>query len=102
NDEPVVQPGPSTGARSRARSECDATQRSSTTGPSISPRSQENPMSELAAPTRLRVSDDPELTLAPTVAMRDLRPEIDPPGVERATRELLLALAETSTTPIWR
>jgi GTP cyclohydrolase I len=38
------------------------------------------------------VSRASELALAPTVALRDLRREIDRPGVQRAVRELLLAL----------
>ena len=37
-------------------------------------------------------SRSPELALAPTVALGDLRPEIDRLGVQRAARELLLAL----------
>jgi GTP cyclohydrolase I len=51
------------------------------------------------APTRLSVAEDPELALAPTVAMRDLRPPIDLPGVQRATRELLLALGRDVDSP---
>ena len=38
------------------------------------------------------MSPPSELALAPTVALRDLRREIDRPGLQRAVRELLLAL----------
>src|SRR3954452_25394344 len=51
------------------------------------------------APTRLSVAEDPDLARAPTVAMRDLRPAIDPPRVQRATRELLLALGRDVDSP---